>query len=153
MHFFLTNGWRSHKKVSNRKNAIRVQFVPCGPRSSSSCKSTIIFIFYGSCPNICGDLAGWRGLSHKRFFLFSFYFQRFAGFIVKKCINSAPPMRTICISQSVAAANSICFLYVPGRRIRAQPGIGCDTAEVWLWCGRTALPPVNQHNGQLSKAG
>ena len=120
----------------------KTEFRPCGLRGFSSCKSTIIFIFYVIHPSIFHALTGETGLSNKRFFLFSFYFQRFAGFIRKKCIKFAPPPRTISIA-----------LYVPGRRIRAQPGIGCDTAEVWLWCGRTALPPVNQHNGQLSKAG
>ena len=69
----------------------KTEFESFSPRGSSCCKSKIIFIFYRNYSNICPELAGWRRLSHKRFFLFSFYFQRFAGFIRKKCINSASP--------------------------------------------------------------
>ena len=54
MHFFLTNGCNPHKKVSNRKNTILAMH----SEGLFPCKSIIIFIFYGSYPNICGDLAG-----------------------------------------------------------------------------------------------
>ena len=73
-------------------------------------------------------------MSHKQFFLFSFYFQRFAGFIRKKCINSDSPPRTMCVVHyrsersafHAATTINLHLAYVPGRHRRAKPGFCCQ---------------------------
>lgn len=67
----------------------KTHFRPCSTRGYSTCKSKIIFIFYVINPSIYHAFTRWDKLVQETIFPILILFQRFAGFIRKKCINSA----------------------------------------------------------------